>query len=398
MKKALIFSFLWGTLFANPANPQVVSGEVYFNSQGRALEVIASDRAIIEWGLFNIQEEETTRFIQPNRLASVLNRVLDANPSKILGRLESNGQVVLINPNGILVGMRGVIDTGSLIASTLDLQNSSYLSRGSMVFDRPSKRPIVQMGDIIGRKGDVILIAHSVENEGEIRAVDGIAALVAGGSVVKTAPGNGEMSRLFVSQGAVYKPFEERGFLEGFEREVLAVPFYTKEGILPRVAHKLGGVISSVRSDGFGGEVSLIGTDVWVLNSAQVDASGAKGGGIVRVGGGFGAAEPGILNSQKVFLGPNAQIKADGNGGKVVLYGTCVNQFLGSISARGERGFIEVAGAMHFFPQGTVDAETIRIDYSKASAIPSVEGLLKPFYTVPPFVPPVQLPEPVLLR
>ena len=252
MKKALIFSFLWGTLFANPANPQVISGEAYFNSQGTTLEVTASDRAIIEWGVFNIQENETARFIQPNRLASVLNRVLDANPSKILGRLESNGQIVLINPNGILVGMRGVIDTGSLIASTLDLQNSSYLSRGSMVFDRPSKRPIIQKGDIFGRRGDVIRIAQSVENEGEMRAVDGIAALVAGGSVVKTAPGKGEMSRLYVSQGAEYKPFEERGFLEGFEREVLAVPFYTKEGILPRVAHKLGGMISSVRSDGFG--------------------------------------------------------------------------------------------------------------------------------------------------
>ena len=151
---------------------------------------------------------------------------------------------------------------------------------------------------------------------------------------------------------------------------------------------------------GFGGEVNLIGTDVWVLNSAQVDASGAKGGGVIRVGGGFGGAEPGILNSQKVFLGPNARLKADalerGNGGKAVLYGTCVNQFLGSISARGEGGLIEVAGAMHFFPQGSVDAQTILIDYAKASPILSVEGLLKPFYTVPPYAAPVQVPGPVL--
>jgi filamentous hemagglutinin family protein len=48
----------------------------------------------------------------------VLNRVIGQDPSSLLGRLQSNGRVFLINPNGIVFGTGSRMDVGGLVAST----------------------------------------------------------------------------------------------------------------------------------------------------------------------------------------------------------------------------------------------------------------------------------------
>lgn len=39
-------------------------------------------------------------FNQPNQSSIAVNRVLDNNASQIMGKLNANGQVFLLNPNG----------------------------------------------------------------------------------------------------------------------------------------------------------------------------------------------------------------------------------------------------------------------------------------------------------
>src|SRR5262245_56908107 len=104
---------------ANPLGEQVAAGSATFNRDGSTLNVTTSDRAVINWQDFSIGAGELTRFLQPNASSAVLNRVVSGNPSSILGSLQANGQVYLVNPNGILVGAGAQIDCHSFVASTL---------------------------------------------------------------------------------------------------------------------------------------------------------------------------------------------------------------------------------------------------------------------------------------
>ena len=118
---------------ANPTNPQVVAGQVAIAQQGKLLTITNSDRSIINWGGFSIAAGETTRFVQSGAASAVLNRVIGQDPSAILGALQSNGRVFLINPNGIVFGAGSQVDVAGFAASTLNLSNADFLS-GRHVF------------------------------------------------------------------------------------------------------------------------------------------------------------------------------------------------------------------------------------------------------------------------
>src|SRR3954466_12955301 len=94
---ASCFSVATGSAFANPTDATVVSGSAIMNRQGNLLSVTNSPGAIINWRAFSIGSNEATRFIQQSPASSVLNRVVGADPSVILGALQSNGRVFLIN-------------------------------------------------------------------------------------------------------------------------------------------------------------------------------------------------------------------------------------------------------------------------------------------------------------
>ena len=91
---------------ANPSGAQVVQGQASFNTQGNTLNITTSPQTILNWQQFSINAGEITRFIQQNATSTVLNRVISGHPSTLLGQLQSNGRVILINPNGILFGDR----------------------------------------------------------------------------------------------------------------------------------------------------------------------------------------------------------------------------------------------------------------------------------------------------
>ncbi len=112
MKRRRLFSYFFLTLFflfmgkdvafSLPTGYQTESGEVSFDaSQEKTLVVTASDQAIVNFDSFSIAQDETVRFIQSGESASVLSRVTGAMQSDIYGNLFANGQLVLVNPNGI---------------------------------------------------------------------------------------------------------------------------------------------------------------------------------------------------------------------------------------------------------------------------------------------------------
>ena len=93
---------------ANPSGGVVVHGDVSFSGGAGNLQINqSSNKAIINWADFSIDAGELTQFNQPGVGAALLNRVTGGNPSAIHGALKANGNVFVINPNGILVGAAG---------------------------------------------------------------------------------------------------------------------------------------------------------------------------------------------------------------------------------------------------------------------------------------------------
>ena len=101
---ALLTATATSSLIANPQAPVVVNGQASFSQVGNTLTVTNTPGAIINWQQFNINRGELTRFVQQSASSQVLNRVTGVDPSVILGSLQSNGRVFLVNPNGIVFG------------------------------------------------------------------------------------------------------------------------------------------------------------------------------------------------------------------------------------------------------------------------------------------------------
>ena len=118
-----------GTL---PVLRGVVAGQVVVNAPvrgaGRSLLTVnqASQRAILDWKSFNISSDAEVRFNQPSSTASILNRIYSADPSIVQGKLTANGQVLLINQNGILFDRGSQVNAQALLASTLNISNARY--------------------------------------------------------------------------------------------------------------------------------------------------------------------------------------------------------------------------------------------------------------------------------
>ena len=197
------------------ASSFVGAGQATATSVGNTLTVLqTSEQAILNWSSFNISSDGKVIFKQPDSSAIALNRIFQASPSQIFGLLQSNGQVYLVNQNGIVFGSTAQINVGGLLASTLALNGPlsggllgpvqagvpapALVSDGRASVIDASGNPVlgtdgkplavqilVQQGASINAAegGRVILAGQSVSNAGSITATDGQVILAAGQSV-----------------------------------------------------------------------------------------------------------------------------------------------------------------------------------------------------------------------
>jgi filamentous hemagglutinin family protein len=101
---------------AGPGGGQITAGSGSISSTGLVTTVRQNSATLsLGWQSFNVGPGETVNFIQPSSTAIAVNRVLGADGSQILGRIHGNGQVWLINPNGILFGRDAQVNVGGLV-------------------------------------------------------------------------------------------------------------------------------------------------------------------------------------------------------------------------------------------------------------------------------------------
>jgi filamentous hemagglutinin family protein len=256
-----------GAALANPVNPTVVHGTASFQQAGNILNITNSANAIINWGSFSISVGELTRFIQPSALSAVLNRVTGQDPSVILGALQSNGRVFLLNPNGIVFGAGAQIDVAGLVASTLKLSNEDFLNNRLRFTDGAGAGSVVNQGSITG--GSVYLVGKAVTNDGLITSPNGEVILAAGNSVELVNPGTPNL------RVEITAPDNEARNLGTISAEAGRIGIYA--GLI-----RNSGTLNASSAVAEGGRILLKSTGRTTLDAGSVlSASGTRGGEIL---------------------------------------------------------------------------------------------------------------------
>ncbi|PIU39795.1 MAG: hypothetical protein COT00_05085, partial [Candidatus Omnitrophica bacterium CG07_land_8_20_14_0_80_50_8] len=172
------------TSWALPQGQEVVSGTASFDqTDASTLNITASDKSIIQYNSFSIGANEKVNFIMPSLDSFLLNRVVGGGSSQILGQLYANGNLILINQNGINFGQNAQVNVGGLMASTHDITNQNFLN-GQYIFAGTGINPnsfISNEGSIKTRDGGfAVLAADAIKNTGTIEAPVGTVSLAAG--------------------------------------------------------------------------------------------------------------------------------------------------------------------------------------------------------------------------
>ena len=288
-----------------PTGGTVVAGQASIGAPQTSTLTITqgSGRAIINWQSFSIGEGNKVVVAQPNANAVLLNRVTGDTTSTLAGQLSANGQIFLINPNGILITKTGSVKAAGFVASTLDLANDKFMS-GEIALAGDGGR-VSNAGTIsIDKGGYAALIGGQVDNAGLIVAPLGKVALGSGTRATLDLAGDGFLQ---VAVPATHDGgITLSGRISANGGNVLVTAATALDAA--RNVVNLSGESQALGVTGVSGNVSLTG-------SIHVDSATGNAGKIMVLGDSVNAN--GVLSARAV--GPN------GDGGAIETSGRTVN-------------------------------------------------------------------------
>ncbi|RSZ59200.1 filamentous hemagglutinin N-terminal domain-containing protein [Massilia atriviolacea] len=307
---------------ALPVGAQVVAGQAGVASNGAAMTVTqGSAQAIINWQSFDIGSAAAVRFDQPSASAVALNRVVGGDPSRIYGKLSSNGQVFLLNQQGVLFGAGAQVNVGGLVASSLGLSDQDFLDRRYAFSAAGTPGAVRNDGSIrTAGGGYVALLAPSVTNTGTISAPNGSAALAAGSQVGLDLRGDGLIT-VRVARSALDAAVKNDGLVQADGGQVVLSA--AAADALARSSVNNTGLVQARGFANEGGSIRLSGDTV---HAGALDASSdtARGGRIAIDGG---------------ALALDGAIKADGaTGGSIGVDARATLSAAAASSAQGRSG------------------------------------------------------------
>jgi filamentous hemagglutinin family protein len=350
-----------------------------------------SKSAIVNWNGFSIGRGDRVDIVQPSRKSAILNRVTGGTRSSIRGQLSANGQVYLVNPNGIEISRSGKVRAEGFVASTLDIRDRDF-RKGRRVFASGEGAPAaVSNAGVIEARSYAALLGGKVDNAGVISAELGSigigaarrATLKLSGDFLQVAlPPEGNPGAPLITSAGVLRADGGRVEIRAATAREAARQAINLSGVVEaRSVGMRGGVI--VIAAGAGGEATVSGTldasagkaaraiggsvevtgDAIRLNGASIDASGPAGGGEVHIGGDLRGQGP-RPRARATEIDAASVIAADatarGAGGTVVVWSDHHTRFAGRVSARGgpeggAGGFAEVSGKRLLAFTGTAD-------------------------------------------
>ena len=366
---------------------------------------------------FNLNANEIANFLTNPQTQNILTRVVGGNASLLNGLIQvtgGNANLFLMNPAGIVFGNDASLNvSGSFAATTASGigfeggwfnasgSNNYSLLNGSpnrFVFTSTQPGSILNAGNLaVDPEKTIALLGGTVVNTGNLSAPGGniTIAAIPGETLVRISQegmalslevepqtNSGEQNAEDVVHPLSFNPVALPELLtqanlghatavtvntDGSLRLTgsgIAIPSETGTAIIS------GTLNSSTQNSKLktqnsvtAGSINVLGDRV-ALFSAQLDASGAEGGGTVRIGGDFQGRGP-FFRATQTIVSEDSSILVDaleqGNGGQAIVWADRLTRFYGNISARGgaskgDGGLVEVSGKELLVFTGHVDA------------------------------------------
>ncbi|MBL0726399.1 S-layer family protein [Piscinibacter sp. HJYY11] len=358
----------------------------------------ASNRGLVEWSSFSIGSAARVTIIQPNAQSLLVNRVTGSGSgptaSEIHGAMTANGRVLLVNPAGVIFGSSAQVNTGSLVASAIDLapsmtgNNYASLMNGDHIAlsggagtihiatANDPRAPQIQVTE-----GDsIILISQSqIEHHGVISAPRGeinmtnasdatLRAVGTSGFVqlAQATPSEPQSSTLTTGLGSQTLAAGGRIVIGGQLREegggradnlsiggVVSTASSTGNGGSIHIDAGAGGSlavsdasITAASTTATGGHVTLLGNNITLQRGEQAGApevivDGATGGGRIEIG---------DTRTRAVLVNDNVLLSADatrnGHGGQIRLRAMYEDRNASSPVPRADFGVTEAYGVL----------------------------------------------------
>ncbi|HEX3845549.1 MAG TPA: filamentous hemagglutinin N-terminal domain-containing protein, partial [Steroidobacteraceae bacterium] len=268
--------FAAGAAWANPHGGHVTAGSGKVIQSGNTTVIDQTSQTLsLSWQSFDVGSQETVTFEQPNAGSLAINRINSATGSEILGHIAANGQVWLINPNGVLFGAGAQVDVGGLVASTLDAADHPG---ASAQFSGTGHGSVVNQGTITAASGGyVALLGHRVLNEGTISAQLGTVALGAGSAQTLTFSGT-HLVHLQVEKSTVDDLAANGQLIEASGGHVIMTAG-ARDSLLATVVNN-SGVVQAETVSSHGGTIDLLagGPAGTVQVGGTLDAGAPHGG------------------------------------------------------------------------------------------------------------------------
>ena len=344
-----------------PTQGVVVQGQATIEQTVGTMQIHQlTDRSIINWQTFNIGQNAVVNFNQPSSSSVMLNRVTGNTSSQILGNLNANGQIFLLNASGVYFGQGANVNVGALVTSTQSISDTQFMS-DQYLFQQDQSGVIVNDGTING--GYLALIAPQITNTGSLSASEGDVVLASGENVALTISPSGRIN-VSMSESQAQSLIQNSGSVtaeQTVQFKVNAVQTVVDQSInAPDSIDQLvstNGVVRMVRStgtieaenitlaagsgsafidgtvdvsqaDGIGGTISISGVETEIGANAYLNAQGTLGGGNIYVGGqwqGQGTMQQALYTS----IAPGAILDASatvlGDGGTIVAWSDITN-------------------------------------------------------------------------
>jgi filamentous hemagglutinin family protein len=378
---------------ARPTGGQVVAGQASIGQSATATTISqSSQRAAVNWQGFDVGSQQTVQFQQPSSSAVTLNRVVGPNPSEIAGRIQANGQLVVVNQSGVVFDSGAQVNAAGLVVSAAGISDKNFMA-GKMVFDQAAQAgaKIENRGTItVKDHGLAALVAPQVRNAGTIAAKLGTVVLAGAEAETLDLYGDGLVSINVTKQvrsapdGA--KALVTNTGVVSAQGGTVVLTADAVDGVVQTLvdaggrisanstAGQTGTVLISgsggdVRVDGVvsaqgkvagatGGSVMISGSGATIVGAkARISAAGQAGGGTIALGttlaraaGGSGTA---AATTGRLVVKKGAVVSADatarGNGGRVTLLAANATTMAGTISAKGgaaggNGGAVEISG------------------------------------------------------
>ncbi|MCP3469111.1 filamentous hemagglutinin N-terminal domain-containing protein [Bradyrhizobium sp. CCGUVB1N3] len=390
-----------------PQGGKVVSGQARIDAAGNGLTITqSSSRSVIDWNGFSIGESGAVNFVQPNAGSATLNRVTGQTSSVIAGKISANGQVFLVNPNGIAITSTGTVQVGGgFVASTLDIDTADF-NAGRLVFaGKGASAAVSNAGVISAAPGSFVgLIGGTVSNSGTINVPLGQVGLGSGEMATLNPTGDGFLQvaiptsataangRALIDVTGRIKSAGGRVQIKAATAQRLVRDVINVSGAV--TARSVRGRSGSIILDGGdggavtvsgrlsangdrvskGGTIVATGSKIALTSTARVSADGANGGSVLIGGdmrGGVDAAaklvSETVRTAATTSIAQGAIVSANGRtgaGGNVVIWSDTVTDFRGSILATGAGS--AAGGAVEVSSHGVLGYNG-RVDVTAAS-------------------------------